>query len=330
MLKYLNYHKHQLYRTLDSKEVSRTRNCTGDAAVADDKGVFDTIESADSTDEKYTTKTLIEWHPIRHPRLPVQVPPRYYVNKLGDVRSNVTGKLRPLKPVKGTNPSYCLGIDKNKRSCFKLEEIMAWTFFAEELASNKIRYLVSNTGHIYSLIKRRHLSPCTNDTGYQTIGLSCDTDNADQVSKKHSFSVHSIVMQSFMKARRAEKLEIDHINAKKQDNSFQNLAYVTKSENIRRIYGPTQTATRNMLKEQGAAPKKYALQPLPPVTQDTEWRPIGTLPWNGLSFNQYEVSDVGHVRKIGESIPLAQRCVNGGYPQSQLPSLKDTASRQIL
>ncbi|KAI8148607.1 hypothetical protein BJV82DRAFT_592698, partial [Fennellomyces sp. T-0311] len=124
--------------------------------------------------------------------------------------------------------------------------------------------------------------------------------------------VHSIVIQSFER-RRGKNLQTDHINGEKLDNSLKNLAFVTRSENLIRAYGPTQTTARNMRKEQGNGPRKVTMRPLPPVTEETKWKSVGVLPWNGRSFSQYEVSNMGHVRKVDNFTLLNLHCMPNGY-----------------
>ncbi|KAI8150185.1 hypothetical protein BJV82DRAFT_652386 [Fennellomyces sp. T-0311] len=290
-----------------------------------------------------STAEELEWHQIRHPRLPTTMPPCYFVNKLGAISSNTSGKLKLLEPNKRRNNiNYQLNVGKQKRTSFRLDEIMAATFSGQQYDKSQHyifhkdgnqkncawanlivcdlptlqaieierlqekhsgtkytvvrnvrddytfeRYLVSDAGGIYSLITRKHLSPRNNSShGYQMVHLVPDAATG----------------------RRVDNLQIDHFSGEKADNSLKNLEFVTHSVNQSRSYGPVQTETRNLLKEQGNAPKRDTVRPLPPVTEETKWKPIGTLPWNGRSFSKYEVSDMGHVRRIGNSKLLSLSC----------------------
>ncbi|KAI8145252.1 hypothetical protein BJV82DRAFT_52518 [Fennellomyces sp. T-0311] len=297
-----------------------------------------------------------EWHQVRHPRLPITMPPRYFVNKLGAIRSNAFGKLKLLEPNKKANHiSYHFHVGKQKRTSCKLDEIMAATFSGQQYDKSKHyiyhkdgnqkncawdnlivcdlptlqaigierlqekhsgtkytvvrnvrdtltfeRYLVSDAGGIYSLTSRKHLASCNNIHGYQMVNLFPDAATGKIHRKSFSIVVHSIVLQSF-KGRRVDNLQIDHFSGEKADNSLKNLEFVTSSVNQSRSHGPVQTETRNRLKKQGSAPKRDTVRPLPPVTEETKWEPVGTLPWNRRSFSKYEVSDMGHVRRIGNS-----------------------------
>ncbi|KAI8138165.1 hypothetical protein BJV82DRAFT_697877 [Fennellomyces sp. T-0311] len=315
-----------------------------------------------------------EWNQVRHPRLPITTPPRYFVNKLGVIRSNATAKLKLLGPnKKASYISYKLYVDK-KQTSFKLDEIMAATFSGQQYDKSKhyiyhkdgnqkncawdnlivcdlptlqaieierlqekhsgtkytvVRnvhdtltfelYLVSDAGRIYSLASRKHLSSFKDYNGYQMLHLFSDAATGKIHRKGFSIVVHSIVLQSF-KGRRVDNLDIDHFSGEKADNSLKNLEFVTRSINNSRSHGPLQTETRNLLKEQGDAPKRDTVRPLPPVTEETKWEPVGTLPWNGRSFSKYEVSNMGHVRKIGNPKLLTLSCTSNGYIFVKIPS----------
>lgn len=53
--------------------------------------------------------------------------------------------------------------------------------------------------------------------------------------KQKTFSIHSIVMKTFI-GECPKGMEINHINGDKWDNSVDNLAYVTRADNIRHSY----------------------------------------------------------------------------------------------
>ncbi|KAI8147995.1 hypothetical protein BJV82DRAFT_594170, partial [Fennellomyces sp. T-0311] len=71
-------------------------------------------------------------------------------------------------------------------------------------------------------------------------------------------------------------------------------------------------------KERSAASQKQGnarnKMPLPSITEETKWKTIGTLPWNGLSFSKYEVSDMGHVRNRDSSQLLKLYHTYYGHP----------------
>lgn len=101
-------------------------------------------------------------------------------------------------------------------------------------------YLVSNYGRVKSkermvptkygfrLKKERLLKPNDNH-GYYHVGFI--------VNGKHvSPLVHRLVMYAFGEQRSYPEWEIDHINGDSHDNRFENLEYVSSSENTKRAY----------------------------------------------------------------------------------------------
>ncbi|KAI8140290.1 hypothetical protein BJV82DRAFT_671722 [Fennellomyces sp. T-0311] len=151
------------------------------------------------------------------------------------------------------------------------------------------RYLVSDTGVMYSLTSRKHLYPSLGKLVHPVITLYPGTEARwSRASPQVTFKVNMIVKQSFER-RRQEGFQIVHINGNPLDNSLKNLAYPTAGN-----------------KNAPAAP---------PISKETSWKTIGVLPWNGLPFNEYEVSDMGHVRrKYGYDL-LKLQCSSEGYVQ---------------
>ncbi|KAI8148109.1 hypothetical protein BJV82DRAFT_594609 [Fennellomyces sp. T-0311] len=113
-------------------------------------------------------------------------------------------------------------------------------------------------------------------------------------------------MLSF-KGCRPENVLIYHINGDKHDNSLENLAYADPKcprkprEKERSAGSEKQRNARNEIA-------------LPSITEETKWKAIGTLPWNGLSFSKYEVSDMGHVRNRDSSQLLKLYHTSYGHP----------------
>ncbi|KAI8141835.1 hypothetical protein BJV82DRAFT_164542 [Fennellomyces sp. T-0311] len=304
---------------------------------ADDKSAKDMIAIQDKQDRPIITNvtTNQELVPVCHPMLPITLSPKYFVNKDSIVSSLATGKFKPSIPTKGTNGCrYAFQVDKTHVVSFKLEEIMAYTFsehfdrtkhyiFHKDgnqgncawsnlivcdlptLQKHEIarletlypdtkytvvrnvhdtltfeRYLVSDTGKIYSLSRRNHLHLGKDDFGYLQTGLTADINATQTATRRLMLRVHGIVIQSFTQ-RRPKGHHVTHINGDKCDNFLKNLAYADPKKNQRR-HGER---------------RHKAPPPLPPVTDKTQWKIIGVLPWNGLSFSQHEVSNMGHVRK---------------------------------
>lgn len=101
-------------------------------------------------------------------------------------------------------------------------------------------YLVSNFGRIKSkerLVptkngfrkkKERILTPYDNH-GYYHVGFLVN-------GKLTNPLVHRLVMYAFGEAKPYPEWEIDHINGNTHDNRFENLEYVSSSENTKRAY----------------------------------------------------------------------------------------------
>ncbi len=87
-------------------------------------------------------------------------------------------------------------------------------------------YEVSNFGRVKSFAKSRKgriLTPSFEKTGYTRVILSKDCDH-----KK--FSIHRLVAMAFV-PNPEDKPEVNHIDGNKLNNYFENLEWVTTSEN---------------------------------------------------------------------------------------------------
>ena len=101
-------------------------------------------------------------------------------------------------------------------------------------------YLVSNLGRVKA---KSRLVPCNrgfrkkkeyilkpmNRHGYYKVSFLVN-------GKLRCFLVHRLVMYAFGEVRLYPKWEIDHINGNSLDNRFENLEYVSSSENTKRAY----------------------------------------------------------------------------------------------
>jgi len=65
--------------------------------------------------------------------------------------------------------------------------------------------------------------------GYLVLGLS-------NSSGRKNFRAHRLVAMTFVDCDDERKIEVDHINENKLDNRVENLEWVTREENARRIY----------------------------------------------------------------------------------------------
>lgn len=101
-------------------------------------------------------------------------------------------------------------------------------------------YLVSNLGRVKSKarlvpckngyrMKQEHILTPFNNHGYYHVGFKVDGKLVNPL-------VHKLVMIAFREDRPYPEWEIDHINRDSLDNRFENLQYVSSSENTIRAY----------------------------------------------------------------------------------------------
>lgn len=101
-------------------------------------------------------------------------------------------------------------------------------------------YLVSNYGrvkskerkvpckHGFRLKKEKLLTPY-NHHGYYHVGFKVNGKHVNPL-------IHRLVMYAFGEIKPYPEWEIDHINGNSLDNRFENLEYVSSSENTKRAY----------------------------------------------------------------------------------------------
>lgn len=77
--------------------------------------------------------------------------------------------------------------------------------------------------------KKEHYLKPRDVHGYYSVSFIVD-------NKLKRFLIHRLVMYAFGKIREYPEWEIDHLNGDTHDNRFENLEYVTSSENTKRAY----------------------------------------------------------------------------------------------
>ena len=92
----------------------------------------------------------------------------------------------------------------------------------------KFNYYATDDGRIWSEKTQKFISPQEDKNGYLKVALSCLDNNG-----RHRFSVHRLILENFSPVEDMEKLQVNHINGDKKDNSLQNLEWVTCKENIK-------------------------------------------------------------------------------------------------
>ena len=93
----------------------------------------------------------------------------------------------------------------------------------------KNRYLVSNYGRVYSPKRKMFMKQKCDKDGYPILNLSRE----DNHSKKSTYFIHRLVAWEFCTGydESEGRIFVNHINSKRCDPYFENLEWVTSSEN---------------------------------------------------------------------------------------------------
>lgn len=89
-------------------------------------------------------------------------------------------------------------------------------------------YLVSDEGQIKNKKSNRILTPYDNGNGYKKVSLS-------KQGKVYRMYVHRLVALHFVNGYK-EGLTVDHINAKRDDNNYKNLQWMTLEDNVKKAH----------------------------------------------------------------------------------------------
>lgn len=82
-------------------------------------------------------------------------------------------------------------------------------------------YYISQFGDVYSRKHIKKLNPRINEDGYLVVKIS-----------NKSISIHRLVMLVFCGPPPSKGMQVNHIDGNKQNNSIDNLEYVTQKENL--------------------------------------------------------------------------------------------------
>lgn len=89
------------------------------------------------------------------------------------------------------------------------------------------RYEVSNLGRFRNN-KGHIMTPCPSEKGYLMINFACNCKRGTR-----SLKIHRIVAMTFVQGFDKFHNEVNHIDGDKNNNSAENLEWVTREENIR-------------------------------------------------------------------------------------------------
>lgn len=92
--------------------------------------------------------------------------------------------------------------------------------------SLKYRYFLDEQGNIYSQKSGKKISTHLDKDGYEKVRFVC-SDN-----KRHTFSVHRLMLENFCPRNDMEELQVNHIDGDKLNNCLSNLEWCTCKENI--------------------------------------------------------------------------------------------------
>jgi len=145
----------------------------------------------------------------------------YEINQFGIVRNKNTGHIKPLY-------GNCVKLynNNNKPYNFSVHKLLHQIFpeFQQDLSDfieipNIPNYLINKSGDIWSIRHNKIMKTCINKEGYVTIELNTK-----------GYRLHRLLGLNFI-PNPENKPEIDHIDRNKQNNSLENLRWVTGSEN---------------------------------------------------------------------------------------------------
>ena len=161
-------------------------------------------------------------------------------------------------------------------------------------------YMVSNMGNVKSLNynhtgKEKILSPEKTKKGYLRVQLCKD-------GKRKQFYIHRLVLHVFDPDGYFEGAEINHIDENKENNSVENLEWVTTKENInhgtrnkrmaktqsRKVIGYSLTDTKVIILQSTRQAKKFGFDPST-ISKACRGKYCGSHVYNG--FKWYYLDD---------------------------------------
>jgi len=89
-------------------------------------------------------------------------------------------------------------------------------------------YKITVSGDVYSIKRKRYLSPNTDKDGYHHIGIFKD-------GKRYWRRIHRLVADNYL-PNHDNKPQVNHKDGKKQNNHYTNLEWITDVENKRHAW----------------------------------------------------------------------------------------------
>lgn len=96
-----------------------------------------------------------------------------------------------------------------------------WSFYLKSSF-----YLISNMGKVKNILTNKILKTQKNSNGYEIVTIRLS--NGQRSSKL----VHRLVAETFLSINNKELFEVNHMNGNKNDNSLENLEWMTRQENL--------------------------------------------------------------------------------------------------
>lgn len=97
-------------------------------------------------------------------------------------------------------------------------------------------YAISNYGRVYSAKTGKYVKLRKKRKGNNYVSVRLSATDKDGKNTKKEVPIHRLMMAIFYPVENMENLQVNHIDGVKYHNTFDNLEWVTPSENIRHAY----------------------------------------------------------------------------------------------
>ncbi len=97
-------------------------------------------------------------------------------------------------------------------------------------------YYISNYGRVYSTKSGKFVNPRKIGKKRRYVSICLKAYGESGESTRTEIPIHRLMMAIFYPVDNMENLQVNHIDGNRQNNTFENLEWVTASENIRHAY----------------------------------------------------------------------------------------------